>query len=116
MYEEDVKKAILDACREAGGQRAFAKQRGVSQSWISDYISGHKQIRNMSLQTLHKFFPDLKLIFSAEQKSAATLADLERRISALEDERNPEKNTDSGSYRRLNGVSSSANSDKEMDK
>ena len=29
MYEEDVKKqALLDACREAGGQRAFAKQRG----------------------------------------------------------------------------------------
>ena len=97
MYEEEVKQAILDACRAAGGQRAFAKQRGLSQSWISDYISGRKQIRNMSLQTLHKFFPDLKLFFSAEQKSGVTLADLERRISVLEIERNLEKNTDSRS-------------------
>ncbi|MBR4664579.1 MAG: hypothetical protein IKO93_11965 [Lentisphaeria bacterium] len=116
MYEEEVKKAILDACRAAGGQRAFAKQRGLSQSWISDYISGHKQIRNMSLQTLHKFFPDLKLVFSAEQKSGLTLADLERRISVLEIERNLEKNADSKSYRRLDGASSSANAEKEMDK
>ena len=116
MYEEQVKQAILDACRAAGGQRAFAKQRGLSQSWISDYISGHKQIRNMTLQTLYKFFPDLKLIFSADQESAATLADLERRISALEDERNMEKNTGSKSYRRLNGVLSSLNSKNEVNK
>lgn len=116
MYEEQVKQAILDACRAAGGQSAFAKQRGLSQSWISDYISGHKQIRNMSLQTLHKFFPDLKLIFSDDRKSTATLADLERRISALENERNLEKNIDSRSYLRLNGALSSVNSEKETDK
>lgn len=112
MYEDQVKKAILDACRKAGGQRAFAKQRGLSQSWISDYISGHKQIRNMSLQTLHKFFPDLKLVFSAsEQCSTSSLEDLERRVAALE---NGQKNT-GYSYRRLNGVLSSANSKNGID-
>lgn len=83
MYEDRVKQAILDACRQAGGQRAFAKQRGLSQSWISDYISGHKKIRNMSLQTLHKFFPDLILIFDKSNlSSASALENLERRIAA----------------------------------
>ena len=83
MYEDLIKQAILDACREAGGQRAFAKQRGLSQSWVSDYVSGHKKIRNMSLQTLHKFFPDLKLVFhESPLSSVSTLENLERRIAA----------------------------------
>ena len=116
MYEEQVKQAILDACRAAGGQRAFAKQRGLSQSWVSDDISGHKQIRNMSIQTLYKFFPDLKLVFFGDQEPTATLADLERRISALENERSMEKNTVSRSYRRLNGALSSVNSKPEVNK
>ena len=113
MYEDEIKTAILDACRQAGGQRAFAKQRGLSQSWISDYISGHKQIRNMSIQTLYKFFPDLKLVFSgSEPHPSSSLEDLERRVAALE---NDQKNTGC-SYRRLNGVLSSVNSKKEANK
>ena len=113
MYEDQIKKAILDACRRAGGQRAFAKQRGLSQSWISDYISGHKQIRNMSLQTLHKFFPDLKLVFSeSESHPSSSLEELERRVAALE---NGQKNT-GYSYRRLNGALSSASSKNEVTK
>ena len=111
MYEDQIKKAILDACRQAGGQRAFAKQRGLSQSWISDYISGHKQIRNMSIQTLYKFFPDLVLVFSgAEPPPATSLAELERRVTALE---SGQKNT-GHSYRRLNGALSSVNSKNEV--
>lgn len=113
MYEDQIKKAILDACQQAGGQRAFAKQRGLSQSWISDYISGHKQIRNMSIQTLYKFFPDLVLIFSGTEPPPATsLEELERRVAALE---SGQKNT-GHFYRRLNGVLSSANSKNEVNK
>jgi len=104
MYEDQIKRAILDACRQAGGQRAFAKKRGLSQSWISDYISGHKQIRNMSIQTLYKFFPDLQLVFSDhEQSQAADLKALERRVAALEA---GQKKTDSF-YRHMTSISSS---------
>jgi|GEM_PF-1775768 len=85
MYENQIKNAILDACRQAGGQCAFAKQRGLSQSWISDYISGHKQIRNMSIQTLYKFFPNLILVFPGTEPPPATpLEELERRVAALD--------------------------------
>lgn len=109
MYEDQIKQAILDACKKAGGQRAFAQQRGLSQSWISDYVSGHKQIRNMSLQTLYKFFPDLKLVFpELESHQVSSLEELERRVTALENE---QKNI-GFSCRRSNGVLLSTNSKK----
>lgn len=100
MYEDQIKKAILEACRKAGGQRAFAMQRGLSQSWISDYVSGHKKIKNMSLQTLHKFFPDLKLVFEPGPETSDALTDMERRIRILENEFNRDKNSDEKKHRR----------------
>ena len=63
MTEADVLAALRDAYRRAGTQAALAKCAGVSQGRIADYLNGRCSIGNMSVATLLKLFPDIRIDF-----------------------------------------------------
>ncbi len=107
MDEEKIKIAILEACRKAGGQVAFAKSKGIGQGWVADYLSGRKKIRNMTLSTLYKLFPDLDMtFFITEQHKDDLLIDLQRRVLELEKNQKNEEKNDITFSRNSNGVTS----------
>ena len=63
MIEELVLEGLREACRRAGNQVKLAKSSGLSQGQLSDYFCGRRKIRNMTLGTLEKLFPELELRF-----------------------------------------------------
>lgn len=71
MIEKLVLDALKEACARAGNQLELANQSGVSQGQISDYLCGRRQIRNMTLGTLEKLFPELVLTFFHDQGGSA---------------------------------------------
>ena len=72
MIEKLVLDALKEACARAGNQLELANQCGVSQGQISDYLCGRRQIRNMTLGTLEKLFPELVLTFFRDQSGSTT--------------------------------------------
>lgn len=105
MDEEKIKAAIREACRNAGGQVAFAKEKGLGQGWVSDYLSGRKKIRNMTLATLYKFFPDLEMVFfKPESNNVDLLSNLEKRVAELEKAQNMKREIREDFSRRSNGA------------
>lgn len=44
MEEKQVRKLLRDAVKEAGNQRAYAKQIGVSPQFLSDVLKGRRGI------------------------------------------------------------------------
>ena len=82
MIEKLVLDALKEACARAGNQLELANQCGVSQGQISDYLCGRRQIRNMTLGTLEKLFPELVLTFFHDQGGSAADRALSGRFSA----------------------------------
>lgn len=71
MIDKLVLEALKEACIRAGNQLELAKQSGLSQGQISDYLCGRRQIKNMTLGTLEKLFPELMLTFFKDQNPSA---------------------------------------------
>lgn len=71
MTDETILNALKDACMRAGNQLELARQTGLSQGQISDYICGRRKIRNMTLGTFGKLFPELTISFFPNQSSPA---------------------------------------------
>ena len=63
MTEEDIFIALKEAYRRAGTQSALADIAGVSQGRIADYLNGRCSIGNMTVATLLKLFPEMKIDF-----------------------------------------------------
>ena len=63
MIEQVVLEGLRKACERAGNQLELAKQSGLSQGQLSDYLCGRRKIRNMTLGTLEKLFPEIRIQF-----------------------------------------------------
>ena len=63
MIEQVVLAGLREACSRAGNQLELAKLSGLSQGQLSDYLCGRRKIRNMTLGTLEKLFPEIRLQF-----------------------------------------------------
>ena len=77
MTENDILNALREAYQRAGTQTALAQLAGVSQGRIADYLNGRCSIGNMSVATLLKIFPDIKIDFFGE-KTGNDESDLRR--------------------------------------
>ena len=71
MIDELVLAALKEACSRAGNQLGLANRSGLSQGQISDYLCGRRKIKNMTLGTLEKIFPELELSFFKDQNATA---------------------------------------------
>lgn len=61
MIEDVILASLKRACEKAGGQLKLARQCGLSQGQLSDYICGRRQIKNMTVGTLEKIFPGMEI-------------------------------------------------------
>ena len=77
MVEQEVLKALEEACKRAGTQTALANKTGISQSTIADYLRGRCSIGNMTVTTLFRLFPDIIIDFFGG-KTANSQSDLMR--------------------------------------
>lgn len=72
MLEDLVFEALKEACERAGNQVKLANATGLSQGQISGYLCGSKKIRNMTIATLEKIFPDLLVVFFRDKDGFVT--------------------------------------------
>ena len=68
MTEADVLAALQEAYRRAGTQSALAKCAGISQGRVADYLNGRYSVGNMSVSTLFKLFPEIRIDFFGESR------------------------------------------------
>ena len=80
--------AIREAIRRAGSQLALARNCGVSQGMVSDYLYGRHKIENMTIGTFDKLFPGAEVNFFGEgtmnTDAERVSLEYEKRILALE--------------------------------
>lgn len=87
MLPDDFILAMNEACKQYGSQKAFSKATGIHQSRISDYINGNYDFDNLTVGTLRKLFPKMKILFlgTDEEVSSDMVSDLleDRMISMI---------------------------------
>ena len=59
MLKENFMKALSEAIGRAGSQTMLAKNSGMQQSRISDYLSGRYDFYNITIGSLLKLFSPL---------------------------------------------------------
>ncbi len=70
MTDDDIFIALKNAYKRAGTQHALSKIAGISQSTIADYLNARYSIGNMTVSTLLKLFPELKMYFFRDEYPA----------------------------------------------
>ena len=90
MIEQAILEAIRRACYEAGSQLKLAKMSGLSQGHLSDYLCGRRKVRNMTVGTLERLFPELHIRFRDYDKQSAE-DPIDRQIRSLLQGMNPEE-------------------------
>lgn len=87
MLSEDFISAMNIVCKQYGSQKAFSEATGIHQSRISDYINGNYEFDNLTMGTLRRLFPNMKILFfgSEENLQTDTVGELleERMISMI---------------------------------
>ena len=87
MLSEDFLEAMKKGLKKYGSQKAFSQATGIHQSRISDYANGHYDFENLSIGTLHKLFPNMRIVYFPEeqvaQTSDQTLEIINARIQAI---------------------------------
>ena len=63
MDKQDFLQALSEAVKRLGTQSALAKQAGMAQGRISDYLTAKYDIGNMTIDTLLKLFPEITISF-----------------------------------------------------
>ena len=69
MTEQMILDAVKQACTRAGNQLELARRTGLSQGQLSDYICGRRKIKNMTIGTFCRLFPELTVTFFRDQSS-----------------------------------------------
>ena len=80
-------RAMADAVKRAGSQKALAEQTGIHQSRISDYVNANYDFCNLTVGTLIRLFPELDIIYHLSQDNGASdaklVATIEKRMVAM---------------------------------
>lgn len=82
LLKEVFLEALREAIRRAGSQKELAKTAGMQQSRISDYLTCRYDFDNVTIGTLRKIFPDLKILYFSESplKEGGVEKELERQV------------------------------------
>ena len=67
MTDLVILNAIKQACMRAGNQLELARRTGLSQGQLSDYICGRRKIKNMTIGTFCRLFPEMAITFFQDQ-------------------------------------------------
>lgn len=88
MNENDFILALKEAVARAGTQNKLAKQIGCSQGNISDYLTGRCAIGNMTISTMLRFFPEIRIHFFGEPVRDDTVEELKAELIRIFDSLN----------------------------
>lgn len=68
---DDFKKKFIEALKlaivQAGSQTELAKQAGMQQSRISDYLTSRYDLDNISIGVLRRLFPNLSIDYGVSE-------------------------------------------------
>lgn len=64
---DQVKQALKKAIEQMRSQANLAQKSGVAASSINCFLSGKRDISNMTLYTFEKLFPDMKITFFRDE-------------------------------------------------
>ena len=92
MLEESIKEAIRKECRKTT-QQEVAARAGISQTHINGLLNGRKAISKMSIDTLTRLFPDLKISLRGWE-SGAVLSTIDQKILSFVQELDDETKLD----------------------
>ena len=67
MLADDFLEAMKEALKAYGSQKSFSQASGIHQSRISDYSNGNYDFENLTVGTLHKLFPNMRIIYFPEK-------------------------------------------------
>ncbi len=79
MLEQLIKDAIRKECRKTT-QQEVAERAGISQTHINGLLNGRKSVKKMSIDTLARLFPDLKISLHGWEESGAVLSTIDQKI------------------------------------
>ena len=68
MLSDDFLQAMSEAIKEYGSQKAMAEATGIHQSRISDYVNGNYEFENLTVGTLVKLFPGMRIVYREGEK------------------------------------------------
>lgn len=95
MLSDDFHAAMKEACRNYKTQKAFSVATGIHQSRISAYLTGRIRFEELSISTLMRLFPQMKINYFSdrtlpdendEKDLRAVVEDLLQRVKALEEQ------------------------------
>lgn len=66
LTQEEFAQALRREIAKAGTQSALAEKSGMRQSQISDYLRGRFQLREITVGTLYRLFPQLEIRLQSE--------------------------------------------------
>lgn len=95
MLADDFLEAMKEALKAYGSQKSFSQASGIHQSRISDYSNGNYDFENLTVGTLHKLFPNMRIIYFPEKNTPQpideTMEIINRRIQIILQSLSPEE-------------------------
>lgn len=76
--DSEIREALVSACKRMGSQKALAEKTGIKQGRISDYINERYDVGNCSINTLRRFFPELRLVFFPDTDLTPDIQEINR--------------------------------------
>lgn len=73
--EEKILTALRLAIKKADGKSNLAAQRKTAYSIVNRFENGQCKIKNMTISTLEKLFPQLEIIFFPGEKQVSSVID-----------------------------------------
>ena len=76
--DSEISEDLVSACKRMGSQKALAEKTGIKQGRISDYINERYDVGNCSINTLRRFFPELRLVFFPDTDLTPDIQEINR--------------------------------------
>ena len=82
--EEKILTALRLAIKKADGKSNLAAQRKTAYSIVNRFENGQCKIKNMTISTLEKLFPQIEIIFFPGEKQVSSVIDTPEHFSSLQ--------------------------------